>query len=131
MAINHVRVWLSSPDLPFGPSNMVTNESQRALVLFQVDPAHRVRIILKVNGHCISSLSPETYNLYRLEAFCSQNKLWNVSNLYTFYVSWPTDEARMYLQLPLWQWGAGNVYLLVSSSLKVNIDENPIAVMGL
>ena len=29
--------------------------------------------------------------------------------------------ARMYLQLPLWQWDAGNVYLLVLSSLKVNI----------
>ena len=30
--------------------------------------------------------------------------------------------ARTYLQLPLRQWGAGNVYL---------IDENSIAVMGL
>ena len=29
------------------------------------------------------------------------------------------------------QWGAGNVYLLVLSSWKVNIAENPIAVMGL
>ena len=26
------------------------------------------------------------------------------------------DKARMYLQLPLRQWGAGNVYLLVLSS---------------
>ena len=26
------------------------------------------------------------------------------------------DVARTYLQLPLWQWGAGNVYLLVLSS---------------
>ena len=33
---------------------------------------------------------------------------------------------------PLSQWGAGNVYLLVMSSWKVNIAENPIAVvMGL
>ena len=40
------------------------------------------------------------------------------------------DNARRYLQLPLRQVGAGNVYLLVLSSLKVNIDENPIAVMG-
>ena len=32
---------------------------------------------------------------------------------------------------PLQQWGAGNVYLLVFSSWKVNIAENPIAVMGL
>ena len=41
------------------------------------------------------------------------------------------DHAQMYLQLPLRQWGAGNVYLLVLSSWKVNIAENPIAVMGL
>ena len=26
--------------------------------------------------------------------------------------------ARMYLELPLWQWGASNVYLLVLSSRK-------------
>ena len=39
--------------------------------------------------------------------------------------------AWMYLQLPLRQWGADNVYLLVLSSWKVNIAENPIAVMGL
>ena len=39
--------------------------------------------------------------------------------------------AVMYLQLPLRQWGAVNVYLLVFSSCKVNIAENPIAVMGL
>ena len=36
-----------------------------------------------------------------------------------------------YLQLPLQQRGAGNVYLLVLSSWKVNIARNPIAVMGL
>jgi hypothetical protein len=29
------------------------------------------------------------------------------------------------------QWGAGNVNLLVLSSLKANIDKPPIAVMGL
>ena len=39
--------------------------------------------------------------------------------------------ARMYLQLQLRQWGASNVYLLVLSSWKVNIAENPIAIMGL
>ena len=39
--------------------------------------------------------------------------------------------GRTYLQLPLQQWGAGNIYLLVLSSLKVNIAENLIAVMGL
>jgi len=39
--------------------------------------------------------------------------------------------AGTYLQLPLWQWGAGNVYLFVLSSWKVNFAENLIAVMGL
>ena len=39
--------------------------------------------------------------------------------------------ARTYLQLQLRQWGAGNVYLLVLSSWKVNIAKKPIAVMGL
>ena len=41
------------------------------------------------------------------------------------------DRAQTYLQLPLQQWGAGNVYLLVLSSWKVNNAENPIAVTGL
>ena len=41
------------------------------------------------------------------------------------------DPARTYLQLPLWQWGAGNVYLIVLSSWKIIIAENPNAVMGL
>ena len=39
--------------------------------------------------------------------------------------------ARMYLQLPLRQWNASNVYLLVLSSWNINIAENSIAVMGL
>ena len=39
--------------------------------------------------------------------------------------------ARTFLQLPLRQQGAGNVYFLALSSWKVNIAENPIAVMGL
>ena len=39
--------------------------------------------------------------------------------------------AWTYLQLPLRQWGAGNVYLLVLYSWKVNITENSIAIMGL
>ena len=38
---------------------------------------------------------------------------------------------RTYLQLPLRQWGAVNVYLLMLSGWKVNIAENPTAVMGL
>ena len=42
-----------------------------------------------------------------------------------------THKARTYLQLPLQQWSAGNVYLLVLSSWEVNIAKNPIAVMGL
>ena len=42
------------------------------------------------------------------------------------------DFDQTYLQLPLRQWGASNVYLIVLSSWKVNIAENPIAdVMGL
>ena len=36
------------------------------------------------------------------------------------------NTLRMYLQLPLRQWGASNVYLLVLSSWKVNNTENPI-----
>jgi hypothetical protein len=40
------------------------------------------------------------------------------------------DMARTYLQLPLQQCGAGNVYFLVLSSWKVNIAENPIAETG-
>ena len=48
-----------------------------------------------------------------------------------FINSSPANSARTYLQLPLRQWGAGNVYLLVLSNWKVNIAENPIAVMGL
>ena len=43
--------------------------------------------------------------------------------------TYQSDLALTYLQLPLQQWGACNVYLLVLS--KVNIAENPIAVMGL
>ena len=39
--------------------------------------------------------------------------------------------ARTYLQVPLRQWGASNVYLLVLSSWKVNITKNPNAAMGL
>ena len=37
--------------------------------------------------------------------------------------------ARTYLQLPLRQWGAGNVYLFGLSSWKVNIAKKPIVVM--
>ena len=39
--------------------------------------------------------------------------------------------SQTYLQLPLRQRDAGNVYLLVLSIWKVNIVENPIARMGL
>ena len=41
------------------------------------------------------------------------------------------QSTQMYLQLQLRQLSAGNVYLLVLSSWKLNIAENPIAVMGL
>ena len=46
-------------------------------------------------------------------------------------LSFFVEIARTYLQLQLRQWGDGNIYHLVLSSLKVNIAENPIAVMGL
>ena len=56
-------------------------------------------------------------------------QMWNLILITTDGI---TDrQARMYLQLQLRQWVAGNVYLLVLSSWKVNIAENPIAVMGL
>ena len=38
--------------------------------------------------------------------------------------------ARMFLQIPLRQWGVGNVYLLVLSGWKIIIAQNPIAKMG-
>ena len=41
------------------------------------------------------------------------------------------DQAQTYLQLPLRQSGAGNVYFFVLFSWKVNIAKNPIAVMEL
>ena len=49
-----------------------------------------------------------------------------------------SDKLYMAQNVPIYnsqyssqQWGAGNVYLLVLSSWKVNIAENPIALMGL
>ena len=57
------------------------------------------------------------------------DELWDTTAL-TYVDNEQYYTAQTYLQLPLRQWGAGNVYLLVSSSWKVNIAENPIAVMG-
>ena len=37
-----------------------------------------------------------------------------------------TELERIYNSNYIGQWGAGNVYLIVLSSWKVNIDENPI-----
>ena len=61
-----------------------------------------------------------------------------ISTIYTSFDQWNLSFeigllscAQTYLQLPLRQCGAGNVYLLVLSGWKVNIAENPIAVMGL
>ena len=54
-----------------------------------------------------------------------------IQNLYKMYFIFCWDIARTYLQLPLQQWVASNVYLLVLFSWKVNIAENPIGVMGL
>ena len=65
--------------------------------------------------------APSTNEIVHKDAFCKK-----YSPEVTF-----GDTARKYLQLPLRQWGADNVYLLGFSSWKVNIAENPIAVMGL
>ena len=46
------------------------------------------------------------------------------------YAHQPRFLAGTYLQLPLRQWGAGNVYLLALSNWKVNIAENPIVIMA-
>ena len=43
----------------------------------------------------------------------------------------PQNISAGSVQLPLQQWGTGNVYLLVLSSRKVNIAETPIAIMVL
>jgi hypothetical protein len=51
-------------------------------------------------------------------------KLW-----YIFLLCW--HNAQTYLQLSLWQWEAGNVYLVVLSIWKVNIAKKPIAFMEL
>ena len=56
---------------------------------------------------------------------------WSLNNFDPVLFPLASAFAWTYLQLPLWQWGAGNVYLLVLTSWKVNIAENPIAVMGL
>ena len=50
------------------------------------------------------------------------DSLKSVDHLVTFLYG---SMARAYLQLPLRQWGAGNVYLLLLSSWKVNIAEKP------
>ena len=52
------------------------------------------------------------------------------ANLYFTKKQWIYCTAWNYLQLPLWQWGVGNVSLLVLSSWNVYIADNPIAVVG-
>ena len=69
-------------------------------------------------------------NLYGCQAVRSKLKK-RAKNTNAFLANWQYNYAWTYLQLPLRQLGACNVYLLVLSSLKVNIAENPIAVMGL
>ena len=49
----------------------------------------------------------------------------------SFYISPAVSYGPTYLELPLRQWGASIVYLLVLSSWKLDIAQNPIAVMGL
>ena len=68
--------------------------------------------------------------------FCQSFNLLLINNPWTntwLPICWLFDRSAhwTYLQLPIRQWGAGNVYLLVLSSWKVNIAENSIAVMGL
>ena len=63
------------------------------------------------------------YTSDKIQDFCSHTYI--VLEIYIFIL------ARTYLQPPIWQRGAGNVYLLVLFSCKVNIAKKPIAVMEL
>ena len=80
-------------------------------------------------------------SVYRTGSKTSEEFPRSEENTYSSWPQWTLDKAgllkillskpypRTYLQLPLQQWGAGNVFVL--SSWKVNIAENLIAVMGL
>ena len=66
---------------------------------------------------------------YRKKVFLTQDNVEGIAKIckklkHDDFLSYLQDRAR------LRQWGAGNVYLLVLSSWKINIAENPIAVMG-
>ena len=61
--------------------------------------------------------------------FCIENFEENI-DMSRIHLAVLVLHAQTYLQLPLWQWGASSNYLLVFSSWKLNIAENPIAVMG-
>ena len=81
-----------------------------------------------------SSFSKEGFATF-MKLHCNNFDIFLTESFYRF-MYWYKKKLRVnawtYLQLPLRQWGAGNVYLLVLSSWKVNIAENPIAVlMGL
>ena len=67
----------------------------------------------------------------RLQTKIFKDRLNNLFEQWKVRPIFETEYARTYLQLPLRQWGTGNVYPLVLSSWKVNIAENPIAVIGL
>ena len=66
-----------------------------------------------------------------LKLRCSYWNLWRILHYtqpwfilsFSMYQFWDSNFAGTYLQLSLRQWGAGNVYLLVLSSWKVNIAE--------
>ena len=79
----------------------------------------------------ILSFKCDVYSHFRVHIFVRNGS----TSYFVLKKSWTkagmTDQARMSLQLQLQHWGAGNVYLLVLSSWKVNIAENPIVVMGL
>ena len=70
------------------------------------------------------------YNSYVQGSRLSQSTLANLAfTLQNIRQKRPTLPERIYNSITAK--GADNVYLLVSSSWKVNIAENPIAVMGL
>ena len=88
----------------------------------------RVRAVCPFLSLPLSSSAGKPCLIHSYWMYTLSNYLQLVWDLTFFYVS---IKARTYLQLPLRQWGACNVYLLVLFSWKVNIAQNPIAVMGL
>ena len=70
--------------------------------------------------------------------FITGHVIYNPAYIYKFQLKTTFSLLKLapsynhnYLQLPLRQWSAGNVCILVLPSWKVNIAENTVAVMGL